>query len=161
MEHVGGDGRSDGETNWIQSVHDTATRVLKRAATFIPGQAQDQLTSARDHTPRPDASPEWPQDATTGFRSAATSSVSKPSNLLKQVQDRLQEPRVGLMHVGSRLLLQATVESSVSLSGVPLGGLDPEAEPSNNLHDLDVASSRWKLEVYGKYTDGFPRALRS
>lgn len=162
MEHVRGDGepseamdhaRGDGETDWMQT-------MLKQAAMLLPGHAHDQLNSARYHTPRPDASPDWPHSAVSGFQeeAAAQTPSDQGTGLLKQVKGHLQQPRVGLMHVESRLLLHAAGEA-VGTSGMPLGGPDPEHEPISNLRELDTGANRWKLECYAKYTDGYPRLV--
>lgn len=138
------------EPDWMK-------QALKQAAMLLPGHAHDEMTSARDHTPRPDASPEWQHGESSGFQAAAQTTPSN-QGLIKQVQGIVQQPRVGLMHVESRLLVCAAGEA-VGTSGAPLGGADPEHAPVANLRELDVAANRWKLEAYSTYADGYPRLV--
>ena len=71
---------------------------------------------------------------------------------MELAKDSLAEPRVGLMHAESRLLLEIDSANQPRIGSLPLGGLDPEAERSPpNVEDFDTADRRWKVEVHAAY----------
>lgn len=130
----------------------------------VPGAIRDALVVEPSNSLPPQRLP--PAERPSGFRQPPTGTkLASEAGVMDGVQKAVAEPRVGLLHVESRLLLQEDgnvprIQAvDVAQGLVPLGGLLPEEAMVANSRELDTSNRRWKLEVHASYPDEYPFRL--